>query len=121
VGALIESIERDRMRPIARSLCFRLLRLYESTCDFQQAVRKMGMNVDPLTTSAPPFTAEQANFLIKTYNDIIEDLRSHFAKKDSYVAKFSPIKELDKPTVNDVSKNLFMLGGEHPTNHEPSH
>lgn len=66
--------------------------------------------MDPLRIAAPPFTVEETSFLIRTYNNVIEDLHSHFGKKDSYVGKFSPFEELGEPTINDVAKTLFMMG-----------
>ncbi len=69
----------------------------------------MGKSSDP-TGIAPSFTAEQANFLITTYNSIIEDVHSNLSKKDPYVTKFSAFKVLHEPTINDVVKTLFMMG-----------
>ena len=70
----------------------------------------MGKRVNPLTTIAPSFTVEQTNFLIRTYNSIIEDVHSHLRKKDSYIDSFSTLEELDKPTINEVAKTLFIMG-----------
>ena len=109
-GYLIEKVERGRMQPIAQSIMQRALLLYQSVGEFQKTVKEMGKHADPLRTIAPLFTTEQTNFLIRTYNTIIEDFHSHFKKKDSYVGKFSLFKELNEPTIDDVTKTLFMMG-----------
>ena len=109
-GGIIEAIERMRKQPIARSIGLRLGILLLSIDQFEKTVKAMGTSVDPLKTKAPSFTIEQTNFLIRTYNSIIEDLHSHFGERDSYVASFSPYKELDEPTLNDVAQILFMMG-----------
>ena len=109
-GLLIESIEKSRKKHIARSIALRLFFLYESVRKFQETVRTMGKRVNPLTTTAPSFTVEQTNFLIRTYNSIIEDIHSHLRKKDSYIDSFSTLEELDKPTINEVAKTLFIMG-----------
>ena len=108
-GAIIETTERMRKAPVTQSIMFRFYLLYQSIDEFQKTVKAMGKEVDPLRTIAPPFTKEQTNFLIRTYNNIIEDLHSHFGKKDSHVRKFSALKELEQPTMNDVAKVLFMM------------
>jgi hypothetical protein len=110
MGAFIELVEKIRKKPVARSIAFRLLFLSQAIYDFQQTVKAMGSSVDPITTPAPIFTKEQTNFLIKTYNSIIKDIHAHLAKKDSYVTEFSYFKELNKPTINEVAKTLFMMG-----------
>ena len=38
-------------------------------------------SADPIKTRAPSFTIEQTNMLIETYNSIIQDIQSYFAKK----------------------------------------
>jgi len=108
-GAIIETIERVRVQPKARSIAFRLLGLYQSIVEFQKTVVEIGKSID-YRSVAPSFTTEQTNFLIKTYNSVIEDLCSHFEKKDSYVSGFSTFKEIDEPSINDVAKTLFMMG-----------
>lgn len=108
-GAIIETTERMRKAPVAQSIMFRFYLLHQSVDEFQKTVKAMGKEVYPLGTIAPPFTKEQTNFLIRTYNSIVEDLHSHLGKKDSYVHKFSALKELDEPTINDVAKILFMM------------
>ena len=108
-GAIIETFERLRKKPIAQSIMFRFYLLHQSVDEFQKTVKAMGKEADPLRTIAPSFTKEQTNFLIRTYNDIVEDLHSHFGKKDSHVRGFSKLKELDEPTINDVAKTLFMM------------
>ena len=108
-GAVIETFERMRKAPVAQSIMFRFYLLHQSIDEFQKTVKAMGKEADPLRTIAPPFTKEQTNFLIRTYNNIIEDLHTHLGKKDSYVHKFSALKELDEPTINDVAKILFMM------------
>lgn len=110
MGAFIELVEKMRKKPVARSIAFRLLFLYQSIYDFEQTVKAMGSSVDPIRTLAPPFTREQTNFLIRTYNSIIKDFHSHLAKKDSYVTEFSPFEDLNEPTINEVAKTLFMMG-----------
>jgi hypothetical protein len=110
MGAFIEFVERIRKQPVACSIAFRLIFLYQSIYEFQQTVKAMGSSVDPTRTLAPPFTKEQTNFLIRTYNSIIKDLHSHLAKKDSYVTEFSAFEELDEPIINEVAKILFMMG-----------
>lgn len=70
----------------------------------------MGREIDPLITPAPFFIKEQTNLLIKIYNSIIEDIHSHFRKKDAYIKKFSTLKELDTPTINDIVKTLYLMG-----------
>jgi len=109
-GAIIELIERARMKPITRSIILRLFFLYKSVYGFQNTVKLMGKKGDPLETTAPIFTQEQANFLIDIYNDIIDDIHSHFKKKDSYVEKLPKFEKLDEPTINQVAKTLFMMG-----------
>lgn len=108
-GAIIETTERMRKAPVTQSIMFRFYLLYQSIDEFQKTVKAMGKEVDPLRTIAPPFTKEQTNFLIRTYNNIIEDLHSHFGKKDSYVREFSALEELKQPNMNDVAKILFMM------------
>ena len=108
-GAIIETFERMRKGPVARSIMFRFYLLHQSVSEFQKTVKAMGQEADPLRTIALPFTKEQTNFLIRTYNNIIDDLHSHFGKKDSYVRRFSAFEELDEPTINDVAKILFMM------------
>jgi len=110
LGAIIEYMERYRMSPLARSIGFRLFFLHQSIDEFLQVVRAMGLKVDPTKTIAPPFTIEQTNVLIKTYNSIIQDIQSHFAKKNSYVKSFSLLKELDEATIDEVDKTLFVMG-----------
>jgi hypothetical protein len=109
-GGLIEFVERKRKEPVARSITFRLYFLYQSISEFQKTVKAMGKDVDPVGTIAPPFTTEQTNFLIRTYNNVIKDLHLHFGKKDSYVRSFSAFSEIDEPTINDVAKILFTMG-----------
>jgi len=108
-GAIIELIERVRMGPTAQSLFLRLLLLCKSIRDFQRAMIEKETNVDLSTTSAHPLVVERANSFIKTYNNIIKDLHSHFAKKDSYVVEFSPIEEPEWTTIGDVLITLSML------------
>jgi len=108
-GAIIENIERMRKRPLAFSIISRLYLLYQNLNEFLKVVKAMGGEVDPLRTLAPSFTKEQTNLLIKIYNSIIEDLHSHFRKKDSYVEKFSTLEELDMPTINDIAKTLYLM------------
>jgi len=110
LGALIESLERGRMTPLARSIAFRLVFLHQSVEDLLSVVKAMGLKVDPMKTKAPLFTVEQANILIETYNSVIRDIKSHFAKKDSYISSFSAIDKLEEPTINEVAKNLFIMG-----------
>ena len=109
-GALIESIERSRKNPIARSLVFRIFFLYGSLEKFNNLIKIMSINIDPLKTIVPSFTRDQANFLIKTYNDIICDIHSNFKRRDAYVDSFSNFEELKAPTFNDVAKRLYMIG-----------
>lgn len=118
MGALIEALERMRKQPVARSIMLRLYFLYMTLHDFSQIVKAMGMNFDPIRTQAPSFTKEQTNLLIKTYNSIIEDLRTHLRAKDSYVNEFSTLNELDEPTINDVAKNILHNGNQYSTNYE---
>ena len=108
-GAIIETLEKMRKAPVAQSIMFRFYLLHQSIDEFQKTVKAMGKEVDPLRTIAPSFTKEQTNFLIGTYNNIIEDLHSHLGKKDAYVRKFSSLKKLEQPTINDVAKILFMM------------
>jgi len=109
-GAIIESIERTRKNPVARSVALRIFYLYNSLYKFADVCKEMGKKSDPLKTIVPSFTEEQTNFLIKTYNHIIDDFHSNFKKKDSLVDKFSPFNKLEQsPTINDVSKILFMM------------
>jgi len=96
-GAIIETTERMRKAPVTQSIMFRFYLLYQSIDEFQKTVKTMGREVDPLRTIAPSFTKEQTNFLIRTYNNILEDLHSHLEKKDSYVRKFSALQELKQP------------------------
>jgi hypothetical protein len=111
MGMLIESVEKIRKEPIARSIALRLYNLRNPVYLAQQAtfLYVRGKNISPFKTSAPPFMATQLNFLIKTYNSVIEDLRSHLAKKDSYISDFSTIDLIDKPTVDVVTRTLSMM------------
>ena len=109
-GSIIENIERLRKKPLISSLFTRLFFLYQALTHFSGAVKEMGIVSNPLKTEAPPFTLEQTNFLITTYNDIITDLHSNLGEEDSFIKKFSPINQLDKPTINDVAKTLFLMG-----------
>ena len=111
-GSIIENIERSRRKPIAHSILLRLYFLHQHLTDYSTRSRSVIGGIDPLKTQAPPFTVQQVNFLIRTYNDIINDIYKHFRKKDSYVNEFSPFEELDKPTINDVYKTLYMIESE---------
>lgn len=44
----------------------------------------------------------------RAYNNILEDLHSHFGKRDSYVRTFSAFEELNEPTINDVAEILKL-------------
>jgi hypothetical protein len=114
-GALIELVERTRKKPMAHSIFYRFLFLSSSLSDLQLSVKEIIVilqrkGADSLETQAPSFVIEQMNYLIKTYNSIIKDLHLHFKKKDSYITEFSPFEELNKPTIGDIAKNLFMMG-----------
>lgn len=110
LGGVIEIIERARKEPVARSIALRLFFLLENIRQFGEVVKAMGKTTDPLTEKAPPFTKDQTNFLIRTYNSVINDLRSHLERKDSYLREFFPFEELDDPSINAVAKILFMMG-----------
>jgi len=107
-GAAIEAIDRMRKQPVAYSIILRLWSLYNSINDLLNTAKIIGKNTDPASI-APTFTTEQTNFLISTYNSIIEDIHSNLRKKDPYVTKFSAFKLLHEPTINDVVKTLFMM------------
>jgi len=107
-GAAIEAIDRMRKQPVAYSIILRFWSLYNSVNDLLNTAKVIGKNIDPASI-APTFTTEQTNFLISTYNSIIEDIHSNLRKKDPYVTKFSAFKLLHEPTINDVVKTLFMM------------
>jgi len=109
-GAIIENIERIRKRPVAFSIISRLYLFYQYINEFLKVVKAVERKVDPLRTPAPSFTKEQTNLLIETYNSIIEDIHSHFRKKDAYIKKFSTLEKLDTPTINDIAKTLYLMG-----------
>jgi hypothetical protein len=108
-GATIEAIDRMRKQPLAHSIILRLWALYNSINELLNTAKVMGRSTDPAGI-APSFTTEQTNFLITTYNSIIEDIHSNLSKKDPYVTKFSAFEILHEPTINDVVKTLFMMG-----------
>jgi len=109
-GSLIESIERSRKNPIAKSLVFRMVYLSGAIEQFSNVIKIKPINIDPTQTVVPTFTCSQANFLIKTYNDIISDIHSNFKRRDATVNDFSDFEELETPTFDDVSKTLYMMG-----------
>ena len=100
------------MKPKVTSVVTRLFMLNEQIQNFAKVVRTLGMplGVDPLKTQPPSYTREQANILIDNYNSIIDDIKLNFAKKDSHVDKLGSLKSLDQPSINDVSKVLFIMG-----------
>jgi len=108
-GSIIEDLGRMRKRPVARSIMARLYSLHGQILEFRGTVKVMGTTVDPLKTTAPSFTTDQANLLVRTYNSIIADIRSHLGKRDSYVKGFGPINELREPLINDVARTLFTM------------
>lgn len=108
-GATIELVERLRKKPTARSIALRIITIYQPILDFQKTVKMMGKSVNPLKTLVPSYTKDQTNFLIKTYNSLIEDLQHNVGKKDSYVKSFFIFEELDDPTINEVVKIFFMM------------
>jgi len=118
-GAKIESVERKRKQPVARSIVLRLTSLYQFVENFQKKLKptkpivtKMSLKtgVTPSKIHVPSNTEEQINFLIRKYNEIVEDIQHQFKKKDSYVKKLETFKELEKPTADDVEKSLYMMG-----------
>lgn len=107
-GAIIETLERSRKSPVARSIMFRAFNLHQLISEFQKTVKTMGIDVGHRTV-APEFTRDETNFLIRTYNTIIKDLHSNFGKKDSYIRTFTVATQLDVPTINGVAKSLFKM------------
>jgi len=111
MGALIESIERMRKKPVVRSIALRLYSLYDSVYKGQQGVwaymERVGMS--SLKKQAPTFTATKLNFLIKTYNSIIKDLQSHLGKKDAYISEFSTVDIIDNPTIEVAFGTYSMI------------
>jgi len=112
LGYIVESIERLRKKPIAKSIMLRLISLYGFVLDLHKVVKIMGTNprIVPTKTVAPSFTIEQANSLIKTYNGIIKDMKDHLRKKDAYIDSFQEMGMLKEATLNEVAKTLFIMG-----------
>lgn len=108
-GALIESIERSRKNPIAKSLVFRIYFLNEAIIPFSKLIKTMSIKINPLHTVVPNFTRAQANVLIKTYNHIIYDIHSNFKKRDAKIDSFSAFEELEEPTLDDVATVLYTM------------
>lgn len=109
-GKMIESVERARKEPVARSIAFRLFSLLKSVRHFEKVVKMTWDHTDPLTSKVPPYTKNQTNFLIRTYNDVIRDLRLHLEKRDSYVREFSTFEELDDPTIDEIAGVIYKMG-----------
>jgi hypothetical protein len=114
-GSLIEAIDMMRKQPVTYSIVMRLYLLYHSIFAFLMT----SVN-SPLKTDAPALIIKQTNFLIRTYNDVIEDFHKHFDKKDDHVTKSSLFKELDEPIVNDVTDNSLYDENKHFTNYKLS-
>lgn len=109
-GALIESIERSRKNPIAKSLVFRIVFFYGAIEQFSNLIKIMSSKINPVKTVVPTFTRDQANVLINTYNDIIHDIHSNFRRRDAAIDQFSDFKLITEPTYDEVAKILYRMG-----------
>ena len=108
-GALIEAIERSRKNPIAKSIVFKMFFLHRSIEQLKNSLIVLSTSIDSLQNIVPNFTISQANFLIKTYNDIIYDIHTNFRRRDATVNGFSDFDEIEAPTYEDVANIAYMM------------
>lgn len=109
-GYLIEAIERARNKPVAFSILLRLLLLHDAVEKHEQTVKELWSTMfRTFPTPSNKTILDKTNFLLRTYNDVIDDIYLHLQKRDSYIQQISKIVELEQFQLDDVLDKLYFI------------